>query len=99
LAKGQPEPEWVTAEPDLFPGDDFFISAFYQLSSCRQDKGDIPGPIPWTAIVEYADRRGLYNETSLLLEMIIREMDNAYIKWYTRKQKALVPKGKKNGKL
>jgi hypothetical protein len=40
----------------------------------------------------YADRRGLDYEMALAFEHIVREMDASYIKWYTKKQKALIPK-------
>lgn len=95
IAKNRPLPEWFLNEPLSFRGDDFFITAFFHLDTCRQMTESGPGPIPWTATVDYADRRGLEPDLSLAFEFIIAEMDKAYRKWFNKKQKALTPKAKK----
>lgn len=87
-------PDWVENEPDIYPGDDFYLHAFYELSSCRQT-GDSPGPIPWTCVTQYADRRELDWDISLYFERVIRTMDNAYLKWYSKMAKARQPKAPK----
>lgn len=43
----------------------------------------------------YADRRGLDDEVSQAFEFIMREIDGAYLQWYSKKQKAMTPKAKK----
>lgn len=98
LAKGLPEPEWVQEEPIEQRGDDFYLTAFYQLSSDRQFGGNAPGPIPWSSIVQYADRRGLDPDVSIAFEHIIRAIDDTYIKWACNKIKKETPKGKKGRK-
>lgn len=95
IEKGRPLPEWYLDEPELIPGDDFFLSAFHQLSTERQI-GDVPGSIPWSKIVQYSDRRGLEPDVSVLLEHVIMRMDSAYIQWFVDKQKKL-KKGTKSG--
>lgn len=79
-------------EPVTYPGDDFFLTAFYQLSSCRHSS-DIIGPIPWDKIVQYSDRRELDYDVSLAFEHILREMDSEYLAWYQKKQKSRTKKG------
>lgn len=86
-------------EPALYPGDDFFLSAFYRLSSCRQYGTDLPGPIPWDKIVQYADRAELDEENKEVFVHVIQEMDGGYLKRYERKQEAKRPKGKKGSKF
>lgn len=81
-------PEWYLDEPIDYPGDEFYLTAFHQLGTCRQ-YGDIPGPIPWDKIVTYADRRGLDNVIGVAFEHIISAMDNRYLKWYHQKQKVI----------
>ena len=97
-AKGLPPPDWVENEPLLYPGDDFYLNAFYQLNSCRTFDGATPGQIPWDKIVLYADRHGLEPDVSKLFEHVLSDMDSAYLEWYAKRQKALISKAP-NGRL
>ena len=81
-------------EPYLDRGEEFFITAFYQLSSCRSFADAAPGPIPWDKIVQYADRRGLDLEMGQAFEHIMRIIDSKYTEWYIKKLKAKSPKGR-----
>jgi hypothetical protein len=87
-AKGLPPPGWALAEPPLCPGDDFFLTAFYDLSTCRPFTEGSPGPIPWHRVVEYADRSGLHADVTQAFVHVLREMDSAYMKWAGDKMKA-----------
>ena len=78
LAKGREPPDWYKAEPPRSPVDDFYMSAFWSLSTCRQ-MGFSPGPIPWNHVKEYAEYAGLDRENAFALEVIIRAMDEAYL--------------------
>ncbi|MES0340684.1 MAG: hypothetical protein ABUK08_00050 [Candidatus Humimicrobiaceae bacterium] len=98
IAKGRALPEWALNKPEHLPGDEFFLTAFYQLSSCRYFS-EVPGPIPWDKIILYAHIRELEPDVSLAFEYILREMDAGYLSWYSKKQKALQPKVKKNGRF
>lgn len=60
-------------------GDDFYIRAFWELSSCR-DFGSFVGPIPWDKIVMYGERKGLDSAMIEVLEFVIRELDEVYLK-------------------
>jgi hypothetical protein len=97
-ARGLPPPEWLENEPIMAPGDEFYLTAFYQLSSCRQVGGDLPGSIPWDKIVQYADRRQLDPDVARAFEHIMQAMDEGYLQWYQKRQKALMPKPIKVGK-
>lgn len=57
-----------------------YWEAFERLSTCRSFIGmaGAPGPIPWTAIVEYARVRRFTGEAFCDLETIIELMDAAY---------------------
>lgn len=54
----------------------FYIEAFYELSSCRQI-GMSFGPIPFTAIAEYAKMYEVSDFDEFLY--IIRLLDNKYL--------------------
>ena len=79
-AKGRDLPEWYLDEPEIWPGDDFYLSAFYELSTTRS-LAFATGPIPWHHIVGYADQAGLDEDMSGTFHAVIRAMDNAYLKW------------------
>ena len=63
------------------PGDEFYQEAFRELSTCR-DVGMGLGEIPWTAIIEYAEKERLDDDGTLLLRKVMRGMDTAYLKWH-----------------
>jgi hypothetical protein len=92
IAKGLPLPEWAEREPPVYPGDEFILTAFYHLSSCRQFCEGPPGPIPWHHIIHYAERAELDAENTDSLVYIIREMDTKYLNWYERKLATKTPK-------
>ena len=68
----QPEQQ----EPQVGPFQ-FYIEAFYELSSCRVSSMAL-GPIPFTAIVEYARLFDLSEFEDF--HYYIRAMDNALLK-------------------
>lgn len=80
LERGRPLPGWYLDEPDLLPGDFLFIRAFFALSTCRA-VGMGAGPIPWTAITEYADRLGLSWAMRRLFEDVMASLDETYMDW------------------
>jgi hypothetical protein len=100
-AKGRPFPDWVVNEPPLFPGDDFYLSAFYHLSTCRIPGEYLPGPIPWDKTYYYGVISGLDEDNLELFIYVIREMDSEYLGWYGKKlkEKSKPPKRGKYGRL
>ncbi len=73
--------------PDLLPGADGLLTAFWALSSDRP-VGMSAGAIPFTAIDAYARRMGVDDpdEFALLLAAI-RAMDGVWLDHYARKTK------------
>jgi hypothetical protein len=72
-------PDWWHKKPPEVRGDEFYLRAFWELSSCRQF-GFSVGPIPWHIIVEYGDRKGLDRGMMEVFEYVIRELDEVYLK-------------------
>lgn len=89
MSKGRAAPSWYYEEPAAEPGDEFYMAAFWDLTTERPHLGmsAVPGPIPWRAIVDYAQHHGLEPDVSAAFEQVIREMDTAYLVWRDRKSK------------
>lgn len=67
-------------------GDEFYMRAFWNLSSERQF-GHAIGPIPWSKIIDYGERRNLDDTMMDVFEHVLRELDEAYLKWQRDRQK------------
>jgi hypothetical protein len=74
-------PEWATKRPELQRDDPFYINAFWELSSCRQYSQGAIGPIPWTAISEYADRHSLDHVVRRVFLEVVRGLDATWLEW------------------
>lgn len=80
-------PKWFEDEPKPERGDVFYITAFWELSSCRQfyivqgTKGahTVLGPIPWNHLVDYGERAGLEPDMLKVFIIVIRELDEFYL--------------------
>lgn len=95
LARNQPVPDFIAEAPELLPGLKQYVDAFWELHTCRSVFGlGIVGPIPWTAVNEYAIRNGYEGEEFDDLLYHLRSLDEAYLD-YVVKERA---KGKDNGK-
>ena len=66
-------------------GDVFYIRAFWELSSERQF-GQAIGPIPWSKIISYGERQNLDDAMMDVFEFVLRELDEAYLKWQRDRQ-------------
>jgi hypothetical protein len=71
-------PDWYVKKPAEVRGDDFWLRAFADLCSERAF-GTAIGPIPWSKIVMYGERKGLDRAMIGVLEVLIREMDEVYL--------------------
>ena len=91
VEKGRELPQWYIDEPDIEVSDHFYLQAFRDLHTCRQN-GMGMGPIPWKDIILYADRYGLDEDLVEPFIHIIRCMDCAYIEWADKEMES-----KKNG--
>lgn len=77
--KGRPLPadHWYFTKPQLPPGLDLFLDAFRDLATCR----NTDGPIPWTATMDWADRKGLPPDFADVLWGVIWRVDVAERRW------------------
>src|SRR6185369_1400905 len=72
-----PADHWYYDRPTLPEGVSLFLEAYRDLQTCRAPEG----PIPWTAAMDWADRRGLSPELGDVLWGVIWRMDNAERNW------------------
>lgn len=57
----------------------WYWGSYIDLSSCRQ-LGMSAGPIPWTAIEQYAREQGLSTGEKYVFHRVIRGVDNKWLK-------------------
>jgi hypothetical protein len=72
-----PDDHWYHDKPALPFGADFFFAAYRDLISCRHPDG----PIPWTATMEWADRRRLDRGLADALWTVVNRLDCAERQW------------------
>lgn len=81
----RPLPPAIQNAPDLEMGLELFYGAFFDLTSCRS-LGMGLGPIPWTAVNQYARAYGYSEEQEEDLQFYISRMDHAYMEWAAKKK-------------
>ncbi len=80
-SQGRPLPAWATDAPELAPGEEYYMRAFWALGTERTLAPGLVGPIPWSRIVEYGDRSGLEPDLVESLVMVVRALDEVYLGW------------------
>lgn len=75
---GEPVPERILNAPRLAPGLEMYMTAFIELDTERHH-GTGPMPIPWSSIMEYADRYNFTQEEADELHFFVRKMDDAHV--------------------
>ena len=80
IKRGLNLPQWYLEDPAPGPQDDFYLRAFWDLSTERE-VGFGVGPIPWSKIVEYGELEGLDLDVMRSFVRVVREMDTGYLKW------------------
>lgn len=78
LEKGRPAPEWYLDKPELDSSSMLYLYFFNQLSSCRSVGMGI-GPIPWTAIITYAEFREFNYRETITFVNIIQLLDSVFL--------------------
>jgi len=75
-------PDFIQDAPELRADLVPFWKAYEELSTCRAyaGMGGLPGPIPWTAINEYAIRHRFAGELFDDLVDLVRAVDAAFLK-------------------
>jgi hypothetical protein len=85
LSAGRPLPKAIAEAPGLEQGNEFFYNAFVSLNTCRLTDY---GGIPWTAVEQYAQRYCIDEEQADLLHGVIKEVDQWFLDYQDKKQKA-----------
>jgi len=78
---GRPVPA-TAIPPELEDNDGRYVNAFWHLSTCRiVGPSGVPGPIPWTAIDQYAERYGFVYFDDIYDEFVavISAMDQEFV--------------------
>lgn len=73
-------------------GDDFWMRAFWELSSCRYFGAGAIGPIPWNRVREYAAAKGLDDMLVSVFEDVMRELDEEYLRYQRDEQRQRLDK-------
>lgn len=81
-----PLPDAIAGAPELLAGLEAYYEAFIELSTCR-DSGMGVGPIPWTAVDQYARRYGFTGDGFGYLLKMVRALDDAFLKHQRQKDK------------
>jgi hypothetical protein len=80
----RPIPKKIADAPDIDLGLELYFEAFLELHTCRLYEG---GPIPYAAVIEYADRFGFDDEQVDLALYLVRALDNVFLDRQAEKQK------------
>lgn len=81
-------PDFLKNCPQLEEGLDLFWDAFGVLSTERQIGQGVMGPIPWSKIMQYADRYELDFDQAERMVAYIRAMDKVYAEHFQSRMKA-----------
>lgn len=79
-------PRKIADAPELWPGLEVYFEAWMQMDSCRQVGMSI-GPIPWTAIEQYAKAMDLDDQQTARMHRLLRAMDRVYLDWVNKRKK------------
>ena len=77
--KGRKLPDWCSEVPEIQPGEELYLKAFWILSSCRPT-GFSLGLIPWTAIELYTSKLNLDEDIKELTIKVVMALDQFYVK-------------------
>lgn len=69
------EREIIDAQPEIDEAIGIVLAAWRDLGTCRPIGMAGAGPIPWTAIVTWADRQALDHDATELLVSVLRRLD------------------------
>ena len=81
-----PIPDKILNAPVLREDLSFYMIAFNDLSTCRAI-GMAEGPIPWTAVREYASQYQLDEDEFESMVFIIQKMDSEYLGYRAKQMK------------
>ncbi|QDP56587.1 MAG: hypothetical protein GOVbin2380_22 [Prokaryotic dsDNA virus sp.] len=84
MRAGEQMPERIANAPELKPGLQLYLQAFFDLDAERTHALSLT-PIPWTSIKAYAEFYALDLEQTEDLLFLIRRMDNAHLQRLAKK--------------
>jgi len=84
MRAGAPLPERIANAPELLPGLQVYLQAFFDLDAERTHALSLT-PIPWTSIRAYADAYAFDEEQTEDLLYLVRKMDDAHLKRLSKK--------------
>lgn len=87
IRHGQPVPDRIMNAPELTPGLELYLSAFFDLDSERSH-GNGPMPIPWSSIKSYAAAFDFDEEQTEDLFYFTKALDDLQMKRVSEKMKA-----------
>jgi len=79
LKKGRDLPDWFLEQPQVLRGEEFYIQAFWDLTSERAIGQGMLGRIPWSKAIEYALRNDVEPDMLDAFWRIIYGMDSGYL--------------------
>jgi len=85
LKRNVEAPDWYLSRPDLLPGQEFYLTAFDRLTTCRPIGQGAIGRIPWTATVKYGEVYEMGYEEFLTFQYLMERLDTVYIQWVQKK--------------
>lgn len=86
LRARRPLPKRIQEAPELLPGLDFYLQAWFDLDSCRSPGFDGRTRIPWTAARLWAEEYGLEDEERDEFFYLLSELDTAYLGWEEKRR-------------
>ncbi len=84
IKRNQPLPDAIQNAPQLWQGLNDLYVAFSELSTCRDIAGG--GPVPWTAMNEFAKREEMDYEEYRIFLYTMRKMDEAWLTYQKEKR-------------
>ena len=78
IARKQPVPSSLLEGAKVDESNRFYLTAFYDLSTCRSVGMDI-GNIPWRDVILYANEKGLSGEFREFFICVIMNLDIKYL--------------------
>ncbi len=89
-----PLPDSIANKPEITAGLEIYWQAFTDLNTSRQ-LGMAEGPIPWTAINQWAIRHHIVDDDFDRLVLILKGMDAVYMKHRSKSSQKVIGKNKR----
>jgi hypothetical protein len=80
-----PIPDSIAGAPQLRPGLEHYWDAFSDLTGERQLGFGAPGPIPWSAKMQWARYHRMSREETDVLLFLVDRMDECFLEHMARK--------------